>query len=116
MAEKEKIILYLNKSKFELFKLLGQEIIADSLISPSDSELEDLGRNWFKRYIVLLIDQLCSSAKIRQLSEKAKKEQDTVALSLGILDLISGIVIGVSPILLTALIVKIGYDKICIDN
>lgn len=114
MSEYSDIESLLQKSKDELFLDLGKELVGKSILPKSRNELISTAKIWWERNIKLITDAICGSEKLRKLL--LAENNDDVVLVTAIADLVSGLVTGVSPVTVAALLVKKGVNNICKEN
>lgn len=105
---------YLDDDIDTLLSLLGNELdyISDAAFRRSVIRQIDIAKIWLKANSDAFRKRICSSHKVRSLLKDNYINLAVVA----IMDLISDICIGVSPITVAVLIVKIGIDKLCYNK
>jgi hypothetical protein len=95
----------------ELWVLLGRQLsVTERKAIPDRPEaLIERARQWFDSKRSELSDAICSNRQVRELYE----HDDMGPLAVAISDLIIGVCIGVSPITVAYLIVRIGVGRLC---
>lgn len=114
MSQKEivEIKKLLKLDKNELYARLGHELIGPNNILTNIKENEKLGESWFIRNKEKLKSKVCNNQVVLS-AFKLKQNQTELQIALAILDLISNLIIGVSPVTVAVLIVKEGLNSFC---
>lgn len=106
----QEILSTLSLTEEETFEKIGSEISSGQDAFPPDKqELIRTGKRWWTHNRERLLTSVCSSEVIKNISESG----DELALVVAVLDLISGIMTGISPATVAVLIVKLGLGKVC---
>lgn len=106
----QEILSTLSLTEEEMFEKIGIEISSgQDAFPPEKQELIRTGKRWWTHRKEHLLNSVCSSDVIKSIFESG----DELALVVAVLDLISGIVTGVSPATVAVLIVKLGLEKAC---
>jgi hypothetical protein len=92
----------------ELFESLGRHLTARQAFPLTKSQMVERGQQWFKAKMALFRTYICP--KVPQILAQDSDEK-TVILSIA--DIIANAVIGVPPLMVAALIVKIGVKTFC---
>lgn len=95
----------------ELFFELGGSLIGRQAAPVPEDEQRSTGRRWFEAKRELLQSIICNSEKVRRQHERLAAEGTTVIAAIA--DLVSGVCVGVSPFVVSALVVKHGLDSFC---
>jgi hypothetical protein len=98
----------------ELYVALGREAVADSApaLPFRDSKYIDVAKNWFDQNRQRLASAICDAPTIIALRENQRAESQ-LYLASAILDLIASVVVGVSPVTVSALLAKEGLERLC---
>ena len=98
----------------ELWILLGRQLsVAERKAIPESPEaLMKRAQQWFDGKRSELHDAICSNPQVRVLHER----DDVGPLVAAISDLIAGFCIGVSPITVAYLSIRLGIDRLCRDH
>jgi len=81
----------------------------------SDDEAEELGRAWMRQHRARFAELLCGTLVIR-IYLASPRVGDRVLLLAAIADLIIGIMSGIPPTTVAALLIKEGIDTLCKDT
>jgi hypothetical protein len=73
------------------------------------------GRKWLALRRTALTAKLCSSAARASLKEAAEGPGNG-ALLIAVADMIAGVVVGISPFTVAALLIKLGLDRLCSES
>lgn len=107
----------LSLSQDELLEEIGEELIRKRLrarLEPRKTETAmQRGQEWFEANIGHLERAVCFEPAVRRMVENPSDNQVLVA---ALLDLISSIVVGVSPVTVAVLLVKRGVHTLCRDS
>lgn len=106
---RQEILSNLSLNEEELFQQIGTEFSSSDAFPPSKQDLIKVGKRWWTHNKERLVTSLCSSEVIKTTFDSG----DELALASAILDLISGLITGVSPITVAVLVMKLGLEKIC---
>ncbi len=95
----------------DIFELMGQELSAEEApaFPISRSEAIKRAKKWYYERIGKIGKAICEDSNIRSLVEN----NDTKNLIIAVSDLIASICIGVSPIAVSYLLVKLGLKSLC---
>lgn len=101
----------------ELREDLGRQIASNLKLSMplSYNRLVELSNNWINEQRKNLASYICSDQEVRSLSGSPSTER-RIMLASAIADLISSILVGISPITVAVLIVKEGIETFCKDE
>ena len=106
----QEIVSTLSLKEEEIFEKIGIEASSvQGAFPPSKQELIAIGKRWWTYHKEQLTNSICDSEAVK----KAYNSSDELAVLAAVLDLISGIAIGISPITVAVLLVKLGIDKTC---
>jgi len=100
----------LSLSETDILINIGREV--DSGIyafPPTPKELIDKANSWWNYSKKTIIKEICFSEKVCE----AIRSEDKIVLYAAILDVLSGIISGVSPVTASALVIKKGIEKLC---
>jgi hypothetical protein len=114
VVEPNDVIELLSRSEDELYADLGASLLpgARKDLSPADvRRLIDLGRSWLHNASEELRDALCADPRV--IAARVAAETDPTALALVLLDVLAAREGWPPPATLSALLFKIGIDKIC---
>jgi len=112
--KKNQILDLLEQDANILFIKIGKELIGDSaFMHHNEKELIDLARSWLKRNKQKILELICEDEKIIKLYKPLMDNTTKVQLVVAIFDLISGVLIGVSPLVVSTLLVKYGIENFC---
>lgn len=105
------IKLILDKDVTELFSDIGLDapITGFGLADESD---EEKGRSWYEQNKERLREKVCGSY-IAELATDKNEGWDKVLILAGLADIITGVCAGVSPLSVSALIMKLGLKSLC---
>jgi len=106
----QEILSTLSLCEEEIFEKIGAEISSgQDAFPPGKQDIIKIGKRWWTHNRERLVTNVCRSEVIKSVLESG----DELALVSAILDLICGIVTGVSPATVAVLIVKLGLEKVC---
>jgi hypothetical protein len=105
------LIQLMQLTEDELFESLGKHLTARQAFPLSKSQMVERGKQWFTAKLVLFRTHICP--KVPQILAQDSDEK-TVILSIA--DIIANSVIGVPPLMVAALIVKIGVKTLCQES
>lgn len=106
----QEILSTLSFTEEEVFEKIGAELSSgQGAFPPNKEEFVRMGKRWWTHNRERLFTSICSSEAIKNVFESG----DELALIVAILDLISGIVTGISATTVAVLIVKLGLEKAC---
>ena len=113
----EEIQALKSKSIEELYKLIGEQLLSETLGIDefSDEETKEEAVDWENQQRVNLRKSICGSDPYRAYIENPEG-WDWVMIVTALADLIAGVVVGVSPLTVAALILKKGLDKLCAED
>jgi hypothetical protein len=111
-VESNEISNLLALSEDELLAKIGIDVAGESLRlrPPSVQDLIQKGREWLIANMQMLQNQVCRDLELRRMVENPTDNQ---VLAIAVLDLITSYVVGVSPITVTALLIKRGLRNLC---
>ena len=92
----------------DLFESLGKHLTARQAFPLTKLQMVERGKQWFTAKLALFRTNICP--KVPQILTQDSDEK-TVILSIA--DIIANAVIGAPPIMVAALIVKIGVKNLC---
>ncbi|MEH1833141.1 MAG: hypothetical protein V7L29_13955 [Nostoc sp.] len=98
---------------YSLYLEIGRELGGKQALPSDRDTLFALASAWMKKKRSQFQSAICNNQNIKDLFKKYEKQEQRVDLILAIGDLIAGITIGVSPLTVSALIVKEGYESLC---
>jgi len=103
----------LTKTTEELLEAIGKDITKGRSVVPlSKKALVDIGRSWFQQNYLKISNHVCNNERIRKLyKDKNIRRRTMLIVALG--DLLMGIISGVSPITVSALLMKEGLETVC---
>ncbi|WP_309385803.1 hypothetical protein [Cerasicoccus frondis] len=81
----------------------------------ADQDDEEKGRTWFQRHKTELREKVCGTY-LAKLAADENGGWDRVLIVAGIADLIANRCVGVSPLSVAALILKLGLNSLCQQN
>lgn len=106
----QEIFSTLSLTEEEVFEKIGSEISSGQGAFPPDKqELIRTGKRWWTHNREHLLTIVCRSEVMKSIFESG----DELALVVAVLDLISGLMTGISPATVAVLIVKLGLEKAC---
>lgn len=112
---KEKIDKLLSQDIDDLLKEMGKVIIKNEdtyqAFPPSSRELISIANKYINKNWSILKIKICDNKKIKDSLDK--DNFNTITVISTIADLISSIVIGISPYLVAVIVYKYGLDKLC---
>jgi len=94
-------------SEDELYEMIGQELAGKPMFPLTRNELIQRGRAWYSTNIDNVRAAICPHAKT------LTEDNDERAAIIAVADLLTGLLIHVTPVTAAALIVKIGIKKLC---
>lgn len=94
----------------ELLELLGKALSHRQAMPLTPKQLRMIAERWLKGNKELIEKKICLSEKIYSL---VKSQTDSKELIIAVCDLIISLQFGVSPLLVSILLVKGGINKIC---
>jgi hypothetical protein len=98
-----------DKSEDELYRLIGSEV-SGLLGGPSDDDvLVKRGRKWFEMKLPKLRNAICVSPAVNSFVSSS----DESLLATAVCDIIANLSLGVSPVTLTTLILRMGIQHLC---
>ena len=100
----------------ELYAEIGRKVGGRAALPPTMQELVELGRAWLESRSDELAATICPSKRIKQLYQIADLSDRRAQLITAIADLISGLVVGVPPWTVSALLVRLGLESLCKDS
>ena len=105
----------LKHDEIELIRSIGGDVIARErrAFPPPPHELLRIGEGWWDNNIVSIQRSICSSTNVHQI---CTQPTDNFKIALAVLDLVSGLKLGVSPINVAALITVRGLHGLCGDE
>ena len=102
---------YTYKEEDELFYMLGKDYLksTENMLPFSRKEVVKMGKSWFKSNNEKIKKVICQDDVFLTLVD----QNDRILLLTAISDLISGIVLNVSPFTLANIILKMGIKNYC---
>ena len=100
----------LTLSEDKLLEQLGKELFPFQAIPRTPQELQKIGQAWLYSNINIIKDKVCNSENVRSLVERQSDEQDLILV---LADFISALSFGISPVVLSALLLKLGIKNLC---
>jgi hypothetical protein len=110
MTNEEAIRQLLALDEEELYVEIGREFSAKQALPLDPRELAERGKRLFSAQVKKLTSSICENSTIRSMAENNSEDAQIVV---EIINLISSLILPVSPITLAALLVKRGVKKCC---
>lgn len=101
--------LYSDKSEDELLRMIGAEVSGLPGAASHDDVLVERGRKWLKMKLPQLRTAICGQTAVKSFVNNA----DEALIATAICDIIANMTLGVSPVTLTSLIMRIGLQRFC---
>lgn len=92
---------------------LGHQLRGMAAAPASLEELRQLAQRWMADKRQLLAAAVCTSARVSDFLEMPEQRRNRLMLGLAVLDIVSGLITGVSPVVVTALIIREGLVALC---
>jgi hypothetical protein len=103
---------YIDYSISQAESSLAEKGIYTSIVKPPSSAFDQIFHEWFNSIYERLQRKLCIEWDLcKKIDDKIY--EDEIALITGIADIVVDIVVGVPPITVSVLLVKIGLKKFC---
>lgn len=100
----------LTKDMDELYHLLGKHVGAGAgMATQNDDDDRKLGESWFRLNREKLGKMICGNAVVIAI----RQDKDEVKVLNAIADIIATAVVAIPPFVVSALILKLGFDKFC---
>lgn len=100
----------IEKDLNELYSILGTYVGASAgMASQNDDDNRKLGESWFRINREKLGRMVCGNAVVIAI----RQDKDEVKALNAIADIIASTVVAIPPFVVSALILKIGFDKFC---
>ena len=100
----------------ELYEKIGQEMsVGVGLGEVEPEEYENRGRRWLNKYRQKLQETICKS-QVAKVTLYKNRTWDQTLLIAAIADLLASLSLGVSPVVVAALLVKEGLSQLCLEN
>lgn len=118
MVNEDEISKLLTLSEGELFTAIGADLkpFGFALDKRQDPDKEKDGRDWYQTHVKRLRASVCQNEKVQMLLS-SKRTFGRVELVAAIIDLVGLVTTGVSPALVSVVIVKRGLAEFCsIEN
>lgn len=111
----EDLQILLSRTEDELFLEIAHQLNPTGFYVDKREREEKVaaGRKWFADHRLRLAEVICSSPRVAVWRASAEKSPSMIVTALA--DLVAGLVIGVSPFTVAALIMKYGLDRLCGD-
>jgi hypothetical protein len=102
----------INNATDEMYLEIGKQLVGehDAALPLTHSQYIERGKKWFEKKISTFQETICNNEPIKKVFTENSEEK---ALIMAIADLIASATMGVSPITVATLVVKIGADKFC---
>lgn len=110
---KDDIADIIGKDLEELYLDVGIAIFAKMAIPPDNKNLIAAGRKWLKSKKSEFAELICKDDKILQIRNMQNSAKRRIQLVIAVCDLITGVITGVPPWTVSALIVKEGIHTLC---
>lgn len=109
----EELQILLSRTDDELFLEIAHQLNEPGFYVDKREREEKVaaGRKWFADHKARLAEVVCSSPRVAAWRASAEKSPNMIFTALA--DLVAGLVIGVSPFTVAALIMKFGLDRLC---
>jgi hypothetical protein len=98
-----------NRSIDDLLELVGTELMGRNAAADPKSQVIDRARRWLRQKLATLHPAICGSEVVKQVLESS----DRVALITAVADVIAGLIVGVSPVTVAAILTKLGLKRLC---
>ena len=105
----------LSADEDDLYVQLGRELQGTPAFPPSRQQLRELARGWLGGKRKAIAAKVCSDDTVKRVATEDLSDQ-RVALVLAVADLISSLTLGVSPIIVSVLLVREGLTSLCADK
>jgi hypothetical protein len=116
MSIERKMVAELLKSDIaDLYIKIGCELQGYTVFPVPQEQLRRIAREWLKKKRHKIANYVCSNETIILLASNTTKKQDKINLILALADLISSLVVGVSPVTVSVLLVREGIKTLCKD-
>lgn len=111
--DQNKISTLLSSSTRDLYLSIGQDLVGRTLFPVGDNNLIALAKNWLALKQDSLSSLICKDERIISIFKEDNTTKRRVALVIAICDLISSLVLNVSPWTVSALLVNEGLNVLC---
>lgn len=109
----EKLATALNADLSNLEIELGHQLRGTAAAPASIDELRELAHRWLADKRQLLATVVCTSHRVRGFLDMPEQAGNRMMLGLAVLDVVAGVITGVSPIVVTAFIMREGLGALC---
>jgi hypothetical protein len=104
--------LYGDRSDDELYRMIGAEVSGLAGRHTDDEALVERGRRWFELKLPQLRDAICGNVAITTLI----KNGDEAQLATAVVDVVTALSLGVSPVTIVTLLIRMGLTRLCDAN
>lgn len=119
ISEKEKIIIksYLDSTDEEIIRSISRMLITQyntDYAAVDDEEIKNVWERYIKEKVNLIKQKICIDWNYKE-KIKEEKFRDDITLVASIADVIAGVIGILPPVMIAALLVKKGLDKLCLE-
>ncbi len=100
----------------DLYFIIGKELHVGLGIDSNNNEVLVIrGKRWLKDNYIIISEKICHSFLIGYIKDNSKNWETSLTVA-AVADFVVSLKLGVSPVVVSILVVKLGLDKLCEDK